>query len=112
MITQDTAATIWECHREIAASEKLLADIAKERAESNDRFEKGFEPKLTDVFGHRRDLQLGVPSRENDPRLLRVAPDLAKSVIRARSANMQAKRSTANEQARIELNTKGPANVQ
>jgi hypothetical protein len=103
MITQTTAADIWHCHREIAASEKLLKDIAEVRMNSQDRFERGFEPKLKDAFGQERQLKLGVPSGENSHQIFGVAPELAESIIRAHIANMRAKLVSFNEKARIEL---------
>lgn len=101
MITQETAALIWECYREIAAGEKLLADMEEQRRE--DRDESKYAPKLRDAFGRRRDLQLGIPSGESAHRLYNVSPVLAESVIRAHIANKQAELAAANEQARIEL---------
>lgn len=100
MITRETAARIWECYREIETAEKLLEDMAE--AAKNNRGDDHAET-LNDAFGHRRDLQLGVPSGHNSHRLFGVAPELAKSVIRAHVAAKQAELVEANEQARVEL---------
>ena len=101
MISKKTCERIWSCHREIAAGEKLLSDLAE--VEKNSKY-GGHEEKLTDAFGREKDLQLGVPSGQNGHRLFNVAPELAKAVIRAHMANKQAELVEANEQARLELN--------
>jgi len=102
MITQKTAADIWHCYREISASEKLLADMAKEKKNNRD---DQHSPSLRDAFGRRRCLQLGVPSGEDGHRLFQVAEDLAESVIRAHIAKKRAELVETNERARIELDT-------
>jgi hypothetical protein len=102
MITQDTAATIWAAYREIAAAEKLLADMEAERAKPFGDREK-HAATLKDAFGQRQHLQLGIPSGENGHRLFQVSPQLGESVIRAHIAHQKASLAVANEQARIEL---------
>lgn len=102
MITQETAGRIWNCYREIAAGEKLLADMEETAARYVDDVRR---ETLPDAFGRQRQLELGIPSSGNGHRILNVAPDLAKSVIRAHIATMQAKLAEANEQARIELDS-------
>src|SRR5262245_1956681 len=102
MITQKTASDIWECYREILASEKLIEDIEGQRDEYS---RDDFEPKLKDVFGRDRKLQLGVPSGENAHKIYGVSADLALTVIRAHVANKKAALVAANERARIELDT-------
>ena len=101
MITQETAARIWECYREIQSAKKLLEDMAK--AEKDYKFEP-YEQKLKDAFGRKKDLQLGVPSGETSHRLFNVSSSLAVPVINAHIANKKAELFEANEQARIELN--------
>lgn len=101
MITQETAAMIWNAYREIAAAEKLLADIEKENQCRTAEERK--LPALKDAFGTRRHLQLGIPSGENSHRLLEVRPSLADAVIRAHIEHKRAELSEANERARIEL---------
>lgn len=100
MITQETAAAIWNAYREIEAGEKMLADMEKESKWEMDKT----APALKDAFGHKRHLQLGVPSGDNSHRLLSVNPALAVSVIRAHIANKRKELVEANERARIELN--------
>jgi hypothetical protein len=102
MITQETAARIWNCHREIQASEQLLEDMKKAQAEASPDQDKN-APRLKDCFGQKRHLELGVPSGPDSRRIFRVAPKLANSVIASHIASMQAELVEANEQARIEL---------
>ena len=100
MITQETAARVWNCYREIEAAEKLLKDMA----DGMDKWEQDkHAPTLKDAFGRRRQLQLGIPSGENGHRIYDVDPLLAQSVIRAHIGKKQAELVQANEQARIEL---------
>lgn len=100
MITQETASRIWQAYREIATSEKLLNDMKETR--ERERFDE-YEPTLKDAFGHRRQLQLGVPSGQSSTRLFDVSPILAESIIRAHIEHKKAELAEANEQARIEL---------
>lgn len=100
MITQETAAAIWNAYREIAAAEKLLADMEAESKWEHDKT----APVLKDAFGRKRNLQLGIPSGENSHRLFDVPMQLAGSVIRAHIAAKQTELTVANERARIELN--------
>lgn len=101
MISQETAQSIWACYREIAAANKLLDDMKEVRKQEYDT--KKDDPTLTDVFGRRQHLELGVPAGRDGHRIFRVAPGLAESVIRAHIANQTAELAEANEQARIEL---------
>jgi len=102
MITQETCAAIYSAHREILAGEKLLEDMKAERERPFTDREK-HAPLLKDAFGHRKQLQLGIPSGENGHRLFDVSPMLAESVIRAHIENKRAELVEANERARIEL---------
>ena len=104
MNSQETASRIWECYREIATGEKLLIDMQEA---AQDQRNDDHAPQLKDVFGHRRDLQLGVPSGENSHRLFHVRPRLAAAVIRSHIEAKRAELAEANEQARIELTTVG-----
>lgn len=100
MIQRITAQRIWMCYREIETAEKLLKDMAeiKEKYPQDPHAQH-----LKDAFGHSRDLQLGIPSGENQHRLFNVSPTLAESVVRAHIAIKRAELVEANEQARIEL---------
>ena len=96
MITQQAAAEIWNCYREIQNGQKLLPDMEKALREGED-------PNPRDAFGRQRNLQLGVPSGDNCHRLFDVAPKLAISVIRAHIAEKERALVEANEKARLEL---------
>jgi len=104
MITQETAARIWNAHREIETGKKLLEDVAKEREKQGYDYDK-HAPALRDAFGHRRHFQLGVPSGENGHRLFEVSPVLAESCIRAHIENKRRDLAEANEAAHIEMMT-------
>lgn len=102
MISQETAARIWGCYREIGAAKKILSDMEEEAARHHD---EQHPENLRDAFGRRRQLELGIPSGESSHRLFDVGSELAKSVIRAHIAEKQAALVAANEQARIELSS-------
>jgi hypothetical protein len=110
MITQETAARIWNAHREIESGTKMLEDVAKEREKGLRDYDK-HAPTLRDAFGHRRHFQLGVPSGENGHRLFDVSPMLAESCIRAHIENKRRDLAEANEAARIELTSDGESSV-
>lgn len=95
MITQETAARIWQCYREIEAAQSLLDKLSK-AIEDHEEFPK-------DHFGRKRDFQLGIPFSDNSSHLFGVKPQLAESIIRAHIANKQAELAEANEQARVEI---------
>jgi hypothetical protein len=102
MITQETAARIWNAHREIQTGIKLLEDVAKERERHIHPVDER-APTIRDAFGHRQYFQLGVPFGENGHRLFEVSPVLAESCIRAHIENKRRDLAEANEVARIEL---------
>lgn len=102
MITQETASAIWSAYREIAAAEKLLADMDEIRNQPFSDRDK-YAPTLKDAFGRRQHLQMGIPSGENGHRIFEVSPVLAESVIRAHIAKQKVVLVEANERARIEL---------
>lgn len=100
MISQETAARIWTCYREIALGKKLL-----EEAEEQLKRDPKEDPFPRDPFGRKRGLQLGVPSSDTAHRLFDVPPRLALAVIRAHVAEQERQLVEANEAARIELET-------
>jgi hypothetical protein len=101
LIKRETLEKMWGCYREIAACEKLLADIAE--VKKNDHF-KQFEGKLKDAFGGRHDFQMGVPCGESGHRIFGLSSELAMSVITSHKAKMEALLIETNEQAKIEIN--------
>lgn len=102
MISQKTAGKLWECHREILASQALLDDISKATDDYRDDIRCG---TLKDAFGRRKQMQLGVPSGESSHRLFDVSPKLGESVIRAHIEKKRAELAEWNEMARIELDS-------
>ncbi|MCK9570166.1 hypothetical protein M0R72_14575 [Candidatus Pacearchaeota archaeon] len=109
MITRATIERIYGHLREIEAGNQLLADMERAAEEGSD--EGHSCAPLTDVFGWKRQLELGIPCGKNCHRLLQVAPELAVCVIRAHIAKQEAELVEANEQARIELgmSTRSPS---
>lgn len=105
MISQKTAADIWNAYREIEAAEKLLEDMSK--AATTWGAPDKFAPTLKDAFGRAQNLQLGIPMGESGHRLYSVSPALAEACIRAHIANKRAELVEANERARIELRAEG-----
>lgn len=101
MISQETAEMIWCAYREIRAAKLVLEDMEKARSDGGE--DEEYAATLKDAFGHRRLLQLGVPSGQSGHRLYGVAPRLAESVIKAHIAESEAELVRANERARIEL---------
>lgn len=112
MITQDTAAGIWEAYREIEAGKKLLADMEKDRKDNHRHGKDKYEPTLRDVFGRRQRLQLGVPCGDSGHSLYGVSAELGESVIRAHIAEKEAELVRLNEQARIEIEYEVPVAVE
>lgn len=100
MITKKTAEDIWQCYREIEAGKKLLQDM--EKVEKDNPKHK-YAQYLKDAFGHRQELQLGIPMGGSSHRLFGVSPKLALSVIRSHIATKRAELVEVNERARIEL---------
>ena len=106
MITQKTAADIWQCYREINAGEKLLADMEeRKKAYPEDKYAQ----HLKDVFGRGQNLQLGIPCGENGHKLFSVSPEMAGAVIRSHIAVKQAELVEINERVRIELASINPS---
>lgn len=103
MITPDTAARIWNIHREIKTGEKLLEDMAHELSKPFAEVTNPHAPRLKDAFGRRVHLSLGIPCGEDSHKLIDIHPKLAESVIRAHIERKRAELAEANEQARIEL---------
>ncbi len=106
MISQKTAAAIYQAHREIEAGQRILADLATERERC--KFDE-MEPRIEDVFGRRRRFQLGVPTGNDSHRLLSVSANLAECVIRAHIAETEAELAKLNEMALIEASTQSRA---
>ena len=100
-ISLDTIKMLYQAYREIAAGEKLLADM--EEIRKREHIDDKYAATIKDAFGTRRQLQLGIPSGNDGHRLLDVSPVLAESCIRAHIEQKRKELSDANERARIEL---------
>lgn len=75
MITKATAANIYNAHYEIEKSEKLLDDLQK-------AMNKSGELKLSDAFGNKNGLTLGVPTSSSSHSLYDVSESIAIAVIK------------------------------
>lgn len=100
MISQETSGRVWNCYREIAAGEKLLADLDEASKEYRDDVRA---KSLRNAFGERRGLQLGVPSGEWSHRLLDVSPELGRVIIEAHIAQRRSELVALNELCRSEV---------
>lgn len=102
MITKETCAEIWHCHNEIEKGENLLqemGEILKRDPEKN-------PPQIKDVFGGRRDLQLGVPCGSSAHTLYSVGVELGVQVIEAHIERKKRRLEELRTIARLELNAK------
>ena len=103
MITQTTATDIAIAYGEIAAAEKLLADV-------KGAIDKFAPADIRDAYGRRQGgLQLGVPSGESGRRLFHVDYKLAIPIIEAHIANQRARVALLCEQAVAEMRAGGQA---
>lgn len=92
-LSQETAARVWNAHREIAAAKKLreeTVEIIQERTP---------DP----VQPWQRHLQLGIPSSENSHRILQLSPKLGLAIIDAHLANTERELAEASIAAAVEL---------
>lgn len=96
VLSMETAARIWNAHREIIAAEKL-------RTEMRERLSRMEDPNPRDAWGKRRNLSLGVPSGENATTLFDVDPKLAVHIIDAHVENKKKELIDASIAARVEL---------
>jgi hypothetical protein len=76
MITKETAVKIWNCYNEIENAEKIISDLAESTKKSPEE-----PPSLTNAFGERTGLQLGVPSGSNSHRLFGVNLEMSIKII-------------------------------
>ena len=97
MITQETAGKIWQCHREIAAAKELLSN---EKIFPDDDGASWRELPVGNWT--RSGFELAVPKGDCKT-LYGIRPGLAKSVIKAHLAAMEALLAELNERARLEL---------
>jgi len=98
MITQETAGKIWQCHREIEAAKELLANEKIFPANDSRAWHELPVGRWT-----REGFELVVPKDDTCKQLYGIKPELAKSVIRAHLAAMEALLAELSECARLEL---------
>lgn len=106
IISKATAEAIWSAHREIEVSEKLKKDMA---ASLKDYVRDDSDAVLSDHYGRRRALELGVPNGSNGHRLFRLPPSVAGYCIDAHIANQQKLLAEACIMAQMELDGVAPA---
>lgn len=92
MISKQTAYDLWVAYDEIERAKRMLAELEEQR-------KRGDEMNLRDAFGHRRALQLGVPSGDSSHRILDLQPSLAVEIIKAHIAQKRAALTVINERA-------------
>lgn len=97
MIAQETAGKIWNCYREIEEAKNLLNDEKVFPSDANETWRGLPVDRWT-----RDGFELAVP-RDSHKRLYGIRPGLAKSVVKAHLAAMEAYLAELNEQARLEL---------
>ena len=97
-ISQQTAAKIFDAHREIKVAQDLRKDIET-------ALEKHEEPTTLDAFGRARLFELGVPTGTGGQRCFRVEPRLALTILIAHELEMQKQLVALNELAKMELET-------
>lgn len=96
-ISKETAMDIALAHREFETGKQLLDDIVAAVSRHQ-------TPDIRDVFGRPTGgLQLGIPSGKDVHRLFDVSWSLARPVIEAHIAQVQARLLALNEKAAAEL---------
>ena len=97
IITQDTAADIFNAHRNIIAGKKLIEDMEKVIGD------RDLTQLARDAFGRKRLIQMGVPSGDSAHQLFDVSPKLAIAIIRAHIAEKEAELAAICERVAVEL---------
>lgn len=103
MITKETAVKIWSCHEGIENAQKLINDMAEVLKANSEKT----APRLSNAFGDRVGLQLGVPSGESSHRIFNVNPDLAIQIIEKHIEEQQQRLTELMAIAKIELYESG-----
>ncbi len=101
MLSQKTAAALYNCHQQIVNAEQLLQQTKESILKDEDRFSeyKG----LIDAFGsQKRRLELGIPSGSSGSRLVNVDPDLAVIIIEAQIGKYKSQLGALNQIAALE----------
>jgi hypothetical protein len=108
MITKVTSEAMLAAYREIETCEAMLRaiELLKNMQTEPERMcADPKEPIPSESFGlfRVRQLQLGIPSGNNERLMFNVSPSLAEAVIRQHMGNKRSELVEANERARIEL---------
>jgi hypothetical protein len=98
MITQETAALIWNAHQEIKCAENLLDEIKKTQEEHQRKRDDPCIPATVDVLWENPNFQFSHYERS-----LNISPILVESVIRAHIEYKRKELAAENERARVEL---------
>ncbi|MCY1720198.1 hypothetical protein OU798_07580 [Prolixibacteraceae bacterium Z1-6] len=99
MITKETCVKIWSCYDEISKAKKILKDMAT----NIQKDEEKKTPTLSNAFGERHGLQLGIPCGDDSHRLFGVPPKLAVEVVEAHIKKQQLRLEELQAIAKIEL---------
>jgi|LSQA01.1.fsa_nt_gi hypothetical protein len=105
MLTPETAAKIFNCHKEIKDSENLLLEM-KKREKALNELKHGIEhEEFLKEKSYYNDglLSMTIPSSENSGSVYRIEFELGRSILIAHIAKQKAMLVTLNEQARLEI---------
>lgn len=105
MINKEICEKIWRCHREIEASEGLLAEVDRIIEINKNRSKEELPKGIKDAFGRECNLELGVPTDHNAKRIFTVSWELAVPVIKTHIANKVAELNELNIIAKAQLET-------
>jgi hypothetical protein len=109
MLTQGTAAKIYNCYSEIKSSEYLLGEMNKKEEALNalkQEIDKEDFLKETSYYNNGL-IQMTIPCSENSGSVYRIEFGLGRSALIAHIAKQKALLVSLNEQARLELDTEG-----
>jgi hypothetical protein len=105
MLTPDTAAKIFNCHKEIKHSENLLLEMEKrEKALKELKHDIEHEEFLKEkAWWNDGLIQMTIPSSDHAGTVYRIEFELGRSVLIAHIAKQKAMLVSLNEQARLEI---------
>lgn len=101
MISKKTAVQIFTCYQEIENAEKIIEDLLESRKKSPDEV-----PSLSNAFGEKCGLQLGVPSGSNSHRLFHVNFEMSLKIIEQHIKDKNKRLRELEAIARLELKDK------
>jgi hypothetical protein len=109
MLTSETAAKVYNCYKEIAHSEALLAEMKKREAALG-KMRHGFNHEdflKEQSFYNDGLISMTIPSSENAGTVYRIEFELGQSILIAHIAKQKALLVSLNEQARLEIEQGG-----